>query len=444
MSAKAVSGQQTGLVDAVRAAESALDQARSLLDAVDSAAGDIRHAVATMPSVLADIQAGIQHANEQLQKSPANKSAYAAELIAARDAAARAVDNARVTGAADPLSAFAQLTTADADLDRLLAAIAQEQANAETSDVHSNRHCSRPSRGYARSRTTSIPVAAVSGRKPGPGWPRPDVDSTPHRATDRPIRPKRSPRPTRPRRWPRTRSRWPIPTCRPPSAPTRARAAAIPAQSLATSSLATSSAEACAVVSAGGAPPRSAAPRARPATHPAAASWAAAGGSSAHAPSQRNRLDRLGVLRTTGTIRHREHQAQKCARPRAGTGYPYMDVHIFGRAGAPASGAPPRTETSPDLSGPAGTDGAVRLRHVLAGGLNLLAVRVGLLVDHLEVATQLADELLASHRTGATPEVAGGQHIANDGLVLGLQRSGLCADEGAVGVDIAELVVNCH
>ncbi len=131
MSAKAVSGQQTGLVDAVRAAESALDQARSLLDAVDSAAGDIRHAVATMPSVLADIQAGIQHANEQLQKSPANKSAYAAELIAARDAAARAVDNARVTGAADPLSAFAQLTTADADLDRLLAAIAQEQANAE-------------------------------------------------------------------------------------------------------------------------------------------------------------------------------------------------------------------------------------------------------------------------------------------------------------------------
>lgn len=131
LSAKAVSGQQTGLVDAVRAAESALGQARSLLDAVDSAAGDIRHAVATMPSVLADIQAGIQHANEQLQKSPANKSAYAAELIAARDAAARAVDNARVTGAADPLSAFAQLTTADADLDRLLAAIAQEQANAE-------------------------------------------------------------------------------------------------------------------------------------------------------------------------------------------------------------------------------------------------------------------------------------------------------------------------
>ncbi len=43
---KAVSGQQSGLVDAVRAAESALGQARALLDAVDSAASDIRHAVA--------------------------------------------------------------------------------------------------------------------------------------------------------------------------------------------------------------------------------------------------------------------------------------------------------------------------------------------------------------------------------------------------------------
>ncbi|OOK63920.1 hypothetical protein BZL29_8393 [Mycobacterium kansasii] len=44
LSTQAVSGGQSGLVDAVRAAESALGQARSLLDAVDSAAGDIRHA----------------------------------------------------------------------------------------------------------------------------------------------------------------------------------------------------------------------------------------------------------------------------------------------------------------------------------------------------------------------------------------------------------------
>ncbi|CAM4301580.1 hypothetical protein MB901379_03235 [Mycobacterium basiliense] len=134
LATKAISGQQARLVDAVRAAESALGQARSLLDAVDSAASDIRHAVAALPSVVADIQADIKCANEQLQKAPRNKSAYTAELIAARDAAARALDNARSAGgagAADPLSAFAQLTKADTDLDRLLAAMAQERANAE-------------------------------------------------------------------------------------------------------------------------------------------------------------------------------------------------------------------------------------------------------------------------------------------------------------------------
>ncbi len=42
-------GRQSGLVDAVRAAESALGQARTLLDAVDSASTDINRAVATLP-----------------------------------------------------------------------------------------------------------------------------------------------------------------------------------------------------------------------------------------------------------------------------------------------------------------------------------------------------------------------------------------------------------
>jgi predicted nucleic acid-binding Zn-ribbon protein len=127
---QAVSGQQTGLVDAIRAAESALGQARALLDAVDSAAGDIRHAVDKLPSVMADIQAGIQHANEQLQNQN-TKSAHNSEMLAARDAAARAVDSARSGGATDPLGTFARLANADADLDRLLAALAKERASAE-------------------------------------------------------------------------------------------------------------------------------------------------------------------------------------------------------------------------------------------------------------------------------------------------------------------------
>ncbi|MEB3983473.1 TPM domain-containing protein [Mycobacterium sp. 663a-19] len=127
---KAVSGQQTGLVDAYHAAESALGQARTLLDAVDSAAGDIRHAIDKLPSVMADVQAGIEHADELLRDRNA-KSAHGGELLAARDAAANAVDGARSGGATDPLGAFARLTKADADLNRLLATLAEERANAE-------------------------------------------------------------------------------------------------------------------------------------------------------------------------------------------------------------------------------------------------------------------------------------------------------------------------
>ncbi|BDB41695.1 TPM domain-containing protein [Mycobacterium kiyosense] len=129
---RAVSGQQSPLVDAVRAAESALGQARSLLDAVDSAAGDIRHAVANLPALLNEVQAAIKRANERLQHTKGNSAAHLSELIAARDAAARALDTAGgPAGSGDPLSAFAQLTKADAELNQMLTTVAQEQANTE-------------------------------------------------------------------------------------------------------------------------------------------------------------------------------------------------------------------------------------------------------------------------------------------------------------------------
>jgi hypothetical protein len=131
LAAKPVSGEQSPLVDAVQAAESALGQAKSLLDAVDSAANDIHHAVATLPSLIADIQSGIGHADTQLQSALKTKTAHTRELASALDAASRALGAARANGSADPLGAFTQLTKADADLNRLLATVAEEQATAE-------------------------------------------------------------------------------------------------------------------------------------------------------------------------------------------------------------------------------------------------------------------------------------------------------------------------
>ncbi|AHC26462.1 MULTISPECIES: TPM domain-containing protein [Mycobacteriaceae] len=117
-------GQQAGLVDSVRAAESALGQARTMLDAIDSAAGDISRAIATLPEEIADVQAGIAAADTQLSRGGVDE---AAELKAARDAAAQAVATAQESGNTDPLGAFSALTQADADLDRLLAAVAEER-----------------------------------------------------------------------------------------------------------------------------------------------------------------------------------------------------------------------------------------------------------------------------------------------------------------------------
>ena len=131
LTAHAEVGGQTGLVDAYHAAESALGQARSLFDAIDSAASDIRHAVASLPSVMADIRTAITHADELLQQSPKSKSAHLTELAAARDSAARALDTAGGSGSADPLGTFVRLSKADADLNRVLAVLAEEQAAAD-------------------------------------------------------------------------------------------------------------------------------------------------------------------------------------------------------------------------------------------------------------------------------------------------------------------------
>lgn len=120
--------RQGGLVDAIRGAEASLGQARTLLDAVDSAATDINRAMTGLPAVIADTQQGINQAGAQLAQG---NLAVATELSAARDAAVQAVSHAQSAGNADPLGAFTRLTQADADLDRLLADVAQERETAE-------------------------------------------------------------------------------------------------------------------------------------------------------------------------------------------------------------------------------------------------------------------------------------------------------------------------
>src|SRR6185503_5464116 len=59
-------GRQSGLIDSIRAAESALGQARTLLDAIDSAGTDINRAITTLPAAIEDIKKGISQAGTLL------------------------------------------------------------------------------------------------------------------------------------------------------------------------------------------------------------------------------------------------------------------------------------------------------------------------------------------------------------------------------------------
>lgn len=118
---------QNPLIDAIRGAENALGQAQTLLDAVDTAAGDINRAITELPAEIADIQAGIDAATTQLQQPSTPKSDELAKL---RDAAVQAVEDAKANGANDPLGCYTRLNKADSELDAILATIAEKRQEA--------------------------------------------------------------------------------------------------------------------------------------------------------------------------------------------------------------------------------------------------------------------------------------------------------------------------
>ncbi|MEU1995001.1 TPM domain-containing protein [Nocardia gamkensis] len=108
-------GEQGGAVAAIRSAEAAIGQARALLDAVDNASSAIQQARDGLPAVLDELRRDLTSATEL--------SAYGGpELADARTEAQSALEKATSTADTDPLSAFHDAVTADADLDRALAA----------------------------------------------------------------------------------------------------------------------------------------------------------------------------------------------------------------------------------------------------------------------------------------------------------------------------------
>ncbi|QCQ91608.1 TPM domain-containing protein [Rhodococcus sp. SGAir0479] len=117
-------GKQGPAVIAIRAAEGALDQARQLLDAVDRADTDIRHAIATLPAAMADVQEGITAADAFAAKG-------GPQLAEAKAAAEAALQHARAAADTDPLGSFTKIVEADARLDAVLAQAQEATRQAE-------------------------------------------------------------------------------------------------------------------------------------------------------------------------------------------------------------------------------------------------------------------------------------------------------------------------
>ena len=121
--------RQSGLVDAVRAAESALGPGAHTA----GCGGQRRQPTSTARSPPCRRRSPTSRTASRPRETNWRRatSRTSDELGAARDAAVRAVADAQSNGTADPLGAFTKLTQADAELDRLLASVAEEREAAE-------------------------------------------------------------------------------------------------------------------------------------------------------------------------------------------------------------------------------------------------------------------------------------------------------------------------
>ncbi|MEU4598494.1 TPM domain-containing protein [Nocardia sp. NPDC023988] len=114
-------GQQGGAVAAIRAAEAALGQARTLLDTVEHAAADIQQARDGLPAALDELRADLAAASTLTEFGGTQLSG----------AMATATTTLNTVDDADPLGAFHEVVTADADLDRAIAAASDRKLAVE-------------------------------------------------------------------------------------------------------------------------------------------------------------------------------------------------------------------------------------------------------------------------------------------------------------------------
>ncbi|WP_436496083.1 TPM domain-containing protein [Actinokineospora sp. HUAS TT18] len=110
-------GEQGAVVAAIRAAEGAVGQARTLLDAVDHGAENIRAAIASLPAAIEDTRADLDTARGLAEHGGPT-------LATAVAAAQSALELAEVAKDTNPLGAYTDLAAADVELDKAISTAA--------------------------------------------------------------------------------------------------------------------------------------------------------------------------------------------------------------------------------------------------------------------------------------------------------------------------------
>lgn len=117
-------GEQGAAVADIRSAESAVDAARTLLTAIDTAATDIEQARAGLPAIIAELQRDLDIAATLTEHG-------GSELPTATTAARAALDQATTEAATNPLGVFRQAVAADSALDQAIEAATDRQRAAD-------------------------------------------------------------------------------------------------------------------------------------------------------------------------------------------------------------------------------------------------------------------------------------------------------------------------
>jgi hypothetical protein len=191
-------GNPAEAVGGIRAAEDAVAQSGTLLDAVGRLAADLDVASGRVTAVRTETEKDLAEARALVGTG---RHDGLRPQIARAEAALAAADQALAVALADPLAALRQLEEADMALEQALSVARDAQTQARRAAA-STRRCSPRGPPSRRPPTSSTRAGAPSARRRAPGWPRRGGTSTTPWSRAGTTRSVPCGRPTRRRAWP--------------------------------------------------------------------------------------------------------------------------------------------------------------------------------------------------------------------------------------------------